>query len=276
MKKNELINKVVNTAKEYQGAAEGSAKHKEIIKEWNSLSGIPGKAGLSTPWCAIYVSVIFAEAGCGALVKPEWNCAALRDDFIKAGGWIENESTVPEVGDVIIYNWDDGANYASTDNKGSADHTGIVISVSDSKKTFQVIEGNYGSSHSCAVRRMNVNGRYLRGFGRPAWDKLADPEEKKEETAAPGYDKSGIAYAKSFDKNLSGTWRVNSFDGLNLRNAPGTGKYLNLKTKVLAVIPNKGLVQCYGFYTAFDGYKWYLVKYGKYTGFACGAYLRRA
>lgn len=275
MTKTELINKVISTAKKYDGAAEGSAAHKEIIKYWNSLAGIPGKAGTSTPWCAIFVSVVFAKAGCGSLVKPQWNCAALRDEFIKAGRWIEDESCVPDPGDVVIYNWDDKSNYASTDNKGSADHTGIVISVSESKKTFQVIEGNYSAAHTCGIRRMNVNGRYLRGFGRPDWAALAS-EEKKEETAAPGYDKSGLAYAKSFDKNLVGSWRVNSFDGLNLRNAPGTGKYLGEKTKILFVLPNKTIVRCYGFYTSFDGYKWYLVKYGYLTGYACGYYLRRA
>lgn len=275
MTKAEIIKKVIETAKSYNGASEGSEKHKEIVSAWNKLSGIPGKATVKTPWCAIFVSVVFAKAGAGSLVKPEWNCAALRDNFIKAGRWTENENVVPDPGDVVIYNWDDKSNYASTDNKGSADHTGIVISVSDSKKTFVVQEGNYGSAHSCSQRRMNVNGRYLRGFGRPAYASLADPEPASGPSPARGYDKTGLAYAKSYKSSIAGTYRVTASGGLNLRNAPGTGKYMGLKTKVLKVIPYKSTLRCYGFYTNYDSGVWYLVKYAGITGYVYAGYLRR-
>ena len=79
------------------------------------------------------------------------------------GIWIENENRVPNPGDIIFYDWDDNG---SGDNKGSADHVGIVEKVSGNIIT--VIEGNY---NNCVARRnLEVNGKYIRGYGVPKYD----------------------------------------------------------------------------------------------------------
>ncbi|MCR4672004.1 MAG: CHAP domain-containing protein [Lachnospiraceae bacterium] len=273
MTESEIIKKLLSTAEAYKGAVQGDSQHKELINYWNKMSGIPGKAGYTTAWCAIYVSVVFAKAGLGKLMEPEWNVAQIRNNYIKLGRWQENENIVPEPGWVVVYNWDDGTNYATTDNKGSADHVGIVYSVSSTKKTFNVIEGNYGSNHVCGVRRMNVNGRYLRGFCKPNFASLATSGAST--SSGTTYDKNGIAYAQSYLKSLAGTYKVTAKNGLNLRNAPGTGQYNGTQTKILKAMPYQSSVTCYGYYTVVSGLKWLLVKYGSLTGYCSSGYLTK-
>ena len=60
--------------------------------------------------------------------------------FKKLGAWVENDAYVPKPGDYIFYDWQDGVNYATTDDTGAADHVGIVTEVNGS--TITVIEGN--------------------------------------------------------------------------------------------------------------------------------------
>lgn len=78
---------------------------------------------------------------------------------------MENDAYVPSPGDYIFYDWQDGSNYATTDNTGSADHVGIVVSCDG--KTIKVIEGNM--SDAVGYRKLAVNGRYIRGFGVPKY-----------------------------------------------------------------------------------------------------------
>ena len=43
------------------------------------------------------------------------------------GIWVENDAYTPSTGDMTLYDWDDNG---VGDNTGSADHIGIVVSVS--------------------------------------------------------------------------------------------------------------------------------------------------
>ena len=78
---------------------------------------------------------------------------------------MENDAYVPKPGDYIFYDWQDGTNYATTDNTGAADHVGIVTEVNGS--TITVIEGNM--SDAVGYRHIAVNGRYIRGYGVPKY-----------------------------------------------------------------------------------------------------------
>ena len=91
------------------------------------------------------------------------SCPKMIELFKKKGAWIENENRTAKPGDIIFYDWQDSG---KGDNKGNADHVGIVEKVSGGKIT--VIEGNYSSS--VKRRTISVNGKYIRGYGVPKYD----------------------------------------------------------------------------------------------------------
>lgn len=76
-----------------------------------------------------------------------------------------------------------------------------------------------------------------------------------------------IEYAQSYAKALAGTYKTT--DGLKMRAGAGTGK------SILCVIPEGDIVQCYGYYTAVNGVKWYFVSYKARTGFVSSQYLKK-
>ena len=86
---------------------------------------------------------------------------------------MEDENRTPQPGDIIFYDWEDKG---TGDNQGWSDHVGIVEKVSGGKIT--VIEGNYSE----AVKRRNiaVNGKFIRGFGIPNYDKENATQGKNE------------------------------------------------------------------------------------------------
>ena len=69
-----------------------------------------------------------------------------------------------------MYDWQDRANYATTDNTGAPDHIGIVTQVGGG--TFVVTEGNMNGG-KVGKRTVKVNGRYIRGFITPDFDMIA-------------------------------------------------------------------------------------------------------
>jgi hypothetical protein len=88
--------------------------------------------------------------------------------YYQLGRWIENENRTPNPGDIIFYDWaDSSTNYKTSDNLGDPEHVGIVEKVENGK--IIVIEGNY--SNSVKRRTLEVNGRYIRGYGIPKYDK---------------------------------------------------------------------------------------------------------
>lgn len=84
---------------------------------------------------------------------------------------------------------------------------------------------------------------------------------------------TATAYAKSLDKGLAGIYKVTAKDGLYCRNDAGTNK------KALCLIPYGTEVQCYGYYTAYNGTKWLYIRFVmdgvQYTGFSSSMYLKK-
>lgn len=73
------------------------------------------------------------------------------------------------------------------------------------------------------------------------------------------------------DSKISGSYKTTA--NLYMRNGAGTNK------KVIVKIPADTTVNCYGYYSTFNGVKWYYIATEidgvKYIGFSCSAYLRR-
>ena len=123
-------------------------------------------------WCATFVSAVAIKLGYTDIIPTECGCQKMIDRLKEIGSWEENENRTPNVGELIFYDWqDDGKG----DNKGYADHVGFVESVSGS--TITLIEGNY--KDSVCRKTIEVNEKYIRGYGIPKYDKAPKSETVK-------------------------------------------------------------------------------------------------
>nr|WP_302144063.1 phage tail tip lysozyme [uncultured Schaedlerella sp.] len=155
-------NVIVNILLGWRGAKQGDSTHKAIIDLYNTLSPRPRgyKLSYTDAWCAGTWSAAAAKAGYTAIMPVECSCYYLIEAAKRMGIWQENDAYIPAPADAVLYDWDDGANYATTDNQGAPEHVGTVWKVEGS--TIYVIEGNM--SKAVGVRELKVNGRYIRGF----------------------------------------------------------------------------------------------------------------
>ena len=274
MTEQEARAKVVSIAQSYIGCKESDGSHKKIIDLYNSHKPLArGYAVKYTDaWCSTFASAVAIAAGLTGIIPTECGCEKHIALFKALGSWQENDAYVPAPGDYIFYDWQDGTNYADTDNTGAADHVGIVEKVSG--QTITVIEGNY--SNAVKRRTLAVNGRYIRGYGVPKYGSgtaSAAPAAPAQTAKPTVTEKKAAEAARSLDKTLAGTYVVNAASGLHIRSGAGTGK------ASLAVLPNGTKVRNYGYYTLSGGVKWLYVQVTyngvTYTGFMSSQYLRK-
>ena len=194
--------KVVAQAKAWLGKKESNGSFKVIIDLYNSQKPLPVgyKVKYTDEWCATFVSAVAVKLGYTDIIPTECSCERMIALFKKMGCWIENEDRTPAAGDIIFYDWQDNG---VGDNKGSSDHVGIVEKVSGGQ--IHVIEGNKGQA--VARRYLKINGKFIRGYGVPNYDKEATTkktvntiakeviagkwgsgEERKKKLTAAGYD----------------------------------------------------------------------------------------
>lgn len=156
---------VVRVVKSWEGATQGSATHHKIIDIYNKQVG---GMNYTAAWCAATASAAAIEAGAAKYYPLDISCGRIIEKAKKMGIWVEDDSFVPSIGDWVIYDWEDGKDYAKYDNKSGHDHVGTVVSVGNG--TFEVTEGNMGRPPRVGRRPMNFNGRYIRGFVHPKLD----------------------------------------------------------------------------------------------------------
>ena len=176
MTENEIRQKVVATAKKYIGCRESDNSHRQFVDRYNSFSPLPRghRMTYSAAWCATFVSAIAIECNLTDIMPVECSCNNMIDLYKKIGRWQENDTYIPKIGDVIFYDWDDGQDFASSDNVGRVEHVGIVINIAN--KVITVIEGN--KNDAVETRFVNVNGKYVRGYGLPNYVSKAKVEVK--------------------------------------------------------------------------------------------------
>lgn len=157
---------VVKQAQTWIGRCESNGTHRAIIDIYNGQKTLPRgyRVKYTDEWCATFVSAVAVRLGYTDIIPPECSCQRMIDGFKRIGAWVENENRTPKPGDVIFFDWQDTG---KGDNSGWADHVGIVEKVVDNKIT--VIEGNYGGA--VKRRKIAVNGRFIRGYGIPDYDK---------------------------------------------------------------------------------------------------------
>ena len=160
---------IIKVAKSYIGTVGGSIKHADILHFFNSVKPQGYTAKKTDPWCSEFVSACAIQAfGKKTAIKYfplSAGCPTMIKRAQQLGIWVENDGYKPSKGDFILYDWDDSG---KGDNRNSPDHVGIVESVKTGVIT--VIEGNY---HDKVQRRkINVNGKYIRGFVTPKYSEI--------------------------------------------------------------------------------------------------------
>ena len=194
--------KVIEQAQSWIGLKESNGTHKEIIDVYNSHKPLARgyKVKYTDSWCATFVSAVAIKLGYTSIIPTECGCEKMIELFKKLNEWVENDAYVPNTGDVIFYNWNDNG---VGDNKGYANHVGFVEKVSDGKIT--VIEGNY--SDSVKRRVLDVNGKYIRGFGVPKYTKETTSSEPAKSNNVLSWQKAAIADGYTFPKyGADGEW----------------------------------------------------------------------
>lgn len=174
MTEQQLRQKVVNTARGWLGRRESDGSHRAIIDLYNAHKPLARgyRVQYTDAWCATFVSAVAIKCGLSDIMPLECGCEAMISLYRShaVSRWEEDESITPQPGDVVFYDWQDND---SSDDQGAADHVGIVSSVNG--RVLKVIEGNF--SNSVKERTLNVNGKYLRGFGLPAYYTKTDNKE---------------------------------------------------------------------------------------------------
>lgn len=253
---------IIKIAQGWIGCKESDGSHKKIIDVYNAHRPLARnyKVTYNDAWCATFVSACSIKAGFTDILPTECSCNYMIQKFKNIGRWKEDDAYIPSAGDVIFYDWQDSG---VGDNTGSSDHVGIVEKVVGS--TITVIEGN--KNKAVERRTLQVNGRYIRGYGLPAYDKetVSPSPAPKAPAQTPTKSVTASDYAGSYDKSTAGTYEVTA-SALNVRHGAGTSK------KIMTTIPKGTKVQNFGYYTKYNGTRWLYIQFTKngvkYTGFS--------
>ena len=156
-------NDVLNVARGWLGYSEANGKFKEILDVYNNHKPLARKTKIKTTdhWCDAFVSACAIKAGAVDIIGTEIGCERHVEIFKKKGIWIEDGKTKPQVGDIILFNWDD----SNQPNDGYSDHIGFVEQ--QYGNTIVCIEGNM--DEKVGRRTINVGWGYIRGFARPKY-----------------------------------------------------------------------------------------------------------
>lgn len=160
--------KIIDLAKSWIEKKESDGSFKFIIDLYNTFKPHPRgyKLKYTDSWCAGTISALAIKLGYTSIIPIECSCTQMIEKAKKMKIWVESDSYVPKPADLILYDWNDNG---IGDNKGTPDHIGIVEKVVGN--TITVIEGNY--SNSVKRRTLKVNGKYIRGYITPKYDKEA-------------------------------------------------------------------------------------------------------
>ena len=265
---------VIKLAQSWLGKNEKDGSFKEIIDIYNGHKPLARnyKVKYTDEWCATSISALAIKLGYTNIIPTECSCQKQIDLFKVMGCWQEDESVTPSVGWIIYYDWGDNG---QGNNTGWADHVGVVEKVSGN--TITIIEGN---KNECVARRtLQVNGKYIRGYGVPRYDAetsapvstpVSTPTTSTQTTST--VTKKAKVSAKSFLSSLAGTYKVTA-SSLNVRDGAGVAYHS------MVAIPKGTEVKNYGYYTTVLGTKWLYVQFTykgvTYTGFASSKYLKK-
>lgn len=192
---------ILNVARQYIGCNENDGTHKQIIDIYNSYTPLPRgyKVKYTDSWCMTFVSACFIKTGLAALCPLECSCGNAITKAKKMGIWQENDDITPNVGDLIMYDWDK--------KDGWPEHVGIVEAVSGNQIT--VIEGN--KSDAVARRTITAGNASIRGYVQPKYSGAT--------ATTPSTPSTGTETSQSTSGFTTGTYTITASD-LIVRDAP--------------------------------------------------------
>lgn len=282
------------------GTKEGSTAHLDVLNIYNGNKPLPrGYAVKPTDaWCATFASAMFIHAGYQDIFPIECSCNKMIEKAKSMGIWVEQDNYVPNIGDAVLYDWQDNG---VGDNTGSADHVGIVTYTNKDAGYMVVTEGNY--SDSVKKRTINLNGKYIRGFvapkfttdgidvPRPTYVKDVDTlaheviagqwgsdEIRENNLTAAGYSYSEVQSRVNEILNTPKTVAVSVQDKAVVATSKATkidkslaGEYVTTANlymrdgagtnkKALVIIPKGIKVHNFGYYSVANGVKWLYIQ----------------
>ena len=255
MTENEIRNNVISIAKKYIGYKESDGSHKKIIDGYNSKKPLPRnyKVTYKDSWCATFVSFVGIKSGLSDIILKECSCGEMIKLYKKENRWIEDDSYVPNIADIIMYDWDDNG---KGDCVGYPEHVGIVVSVNGD--TIKVIEGN--KNDSVSYRTLKINGKYIRGYCIPNYKSKSDSIENI----------INKTNSSKINKDIKWNGKV-SASKLNVRTYAGT------ENKTVSFSPLKKGTSVGVCDTVKDskGSDWYYIKYKDKYGFVSSKYVSK-
>lgn len=256
--------KVVGIMQGWIGLKRSDKSHAPIIDAYNGNKPLPRgyKVTYTDAYCATTTSAAAIKAGYTDIIPVECSCYYLIEKAKAMGIWQENDAYVPKPGDEVLYDWDDGENFATTDNQGAPEHVGMVEAISGS--TIRVMEGNM-SGGVVGRRNLQINGRYIRGFICPNYASKATEQEP--DAPQPGSTATGGGL------NREAKWTGRTTTTLNVRKWAGKE---NDECSFSPLKDGEEISVCDEIQAA-DGSRWYYIKNkaGKY-GFASAKYITAA
>ena len=168
----ELRESFVSVMRGWLGYSEANGRYKAIIDLYNTQRPLPRGYAVQydDEWCATTVTAAGIKAGLQDIIYGECSCSRMIELYQRAGRWMEDDAYRPDIGDIIMYHWDDTGR---GDDTGAPNHVGVVSYINGN--TLTVIEGNKGQAVS--TRTISVNGRYIRGYCLPDFASMADKED---------------------------------------------------------------------------------------------------
>ena len=234
----------------------GSNNYTKYGKEMHDI--YPSVMDYPAYWCDAFVDWCFYKAY-GVATAKSLVGGNFNDYTVTSAQMYKNKkawyTSNPKVGDQIFFK-----------NSKRICHTGLVYKV-DSKYVYTV-EGNTSSGSGVvanggcvAKKKYLLTNSSIAGYGRPKYDVTTDTPNTQSTSNVK------VDNAKSYSKELAGAYQTTS--NLNMRCGAGILK------KIITTIPKGGKVRCYGYYTKYNGVKWYLVAYNGKTGFVSSKYCKR-
>lgn len=187
---------ILDVARSWLGYSEANGKFKEIIDLYNSHKPLARsyKVQYNDAWCATFVSACAIKVGAVGIIGTECGCEQFVNIFKKKGIWIEDGSIKPQVGDIILFNWDD----STQPNNGWSDHIGFVEKVTGN--TITCIEGN--KNESVSRRTINLGWGNIRGFARPKYKAESNSTTSSTSTKTDTSDKTTNATAATKEEGV--------------------------------------------------------------------------
>lgn len=236
MTEQQLRQKVADKMTSWVGATKGSAKHAEILKIYNDHRPLARgyKMKVNDAYCAATVSAAWIACGLAPYTGTECGVEKFARIAQDKGIWVENDAHVPQMGDAVVYDWQDNG---VGDCKGAGDHIGIVTKPGSA--SFVVTEGNM-TGGKVGTRTLKVNGRYIRGFITPNYAAIAQALGGASIPSDTDPDTTGKSIEEIAREVIAGKWGTGA-DRRNRLQAAGYA-YTTVQAKVNEIL-GKGNTQ---------------------------------